>query len=183
MNIKHGEANNHLIKSLSVSDNEDESMGIRANYSDLVNRIILELEGTSSKLKKMGYKSHHILPREFYDYMTGETPTGDTITILDVLDNEFLMIHEVVEISELKKLGIPVDKQTVMMSHPKVYENHYKATEYELDYALSKENYDWLKIRINHAKSWLEDPNMPQHLIQRCKAIIKKYSAALKSSS
>jgi hypothetical protein len=154
-----------------------------ADYSNLVNKIILGLKEASRKLKEMGYKSHHISPREFYDYMTGETPTGDTITITDVLGNEFLMIHEVVEISELKKLGIPIEKQTVMMSHPKLYENHCKATEYELDYALSKGKYDWLKVRMNHAKSWLEDPNMPQHLIQRCKAIIKKYSDALKSSS
>lgn len=158
-------------------------MGIAVNYSNLVNRIVLELEMASRKLEEMGYKSHRISPKEFYEYMTGETPTGDTITILDVLDNEYLMIHEVVEISELKKLGIPIDKQTVMNSHPNVYENHYKATEYELDYALSKGNHEWLKIRMAHVKSWLEDPNMPQHLIQRCEAIIKKYSEALESSS
>ncbi len=114
--------------------------------------------------------------------MTGETPTGDTITILDVLDNEYLMIHEVVEINELKKKGVPINKQTVLMIHPN-YETHYTATEYELDYALDKEDFDWLKVRINHAKSWLKDPDMPQYLILRCEAIIRKFSKALKNSS
>jgi len=133
-------------------------------------------------LKERGYTSRHISPREFYDYMTGQTPTGDTITILDVLDNEYLMIHEVVEISELKKKGVPINKQTVLMIHPN-YETHYTATEYELDYALVKEDFDWLKVRINHAKSWLKDPDMPQYLILRCEAIIRKFSEALRSSS
>jgi hypothetical protein len=114
--------------------------------------------------------------------MTGETPTGDTVTLLDVLDNEYLMIHEVVEISELKKKGVPINKQTVMMMHPN-YETHYTATEHELDYAIDKKDFDWLKIRIDHAKSWLEDPDMPQHLIPRYETIIRKCSEALRTSS
>lgn len=154
-----------------------------ANYSNLVNKIILGLKEASRKLKEMGYKSHHISPREFYDYMTGETPTGDTITITDVLGNEFLMIHEVVEISELKNLGIPIDKQTVMKSHSKAYENHYTATEYELDYALSKGNHEWLKVRMGHAKSWLEDPDVPSHVVKRYQALIRKFSKAQQHSS
>jgi len=130
-------------------------------------------------LKERGYTSRHISPREFYDYMTGETPTGDTITILDVLDNEYLMIHEVVEISELKKKGIPINKQTVLMVHPS-YENHYTATEYEMDYAMSRGDCDWLRLRMKHAKSWLEDEDLPQHLIPRYKALMEKFSKTLK---
>lgn len=157
-------------------------MGTGVSYREALNRIILKLEAASTKLQQRGYASHRISPREFYDYMTGETPTGDTITLLDVLDNEYLMIHEVVEISELKKKGVPINKQTVMMIHPN-YETHYTATEHELDYAIDKRDFDWLKIRINHAKSWLEDPDMPQHLIPRCETIIRKCSEALRTSS
>lgn len=157
-------------------------MGIGVSYSDLLNDMILKLEEASKKLKERGYTSCHISPREFFDYMTGETPTGDIITILDVLNNEYLMIHEVVEINELKERGVPIDKRTVLMIHPD-YESHYTATEYELDYALDKGDFDWLRIRINHAKSWLEDPDMPQHLIPRCKAIIKRLSEAISGSS
>ncbi len=146
-------------------------------YKDLRNEIILKIKEAISKLKEIGYKSQQISPKEFYDYMTGETPTGDTITILDVLDNEYLMIHEVVEISELKKLGIPINKQTVMMTFPDPsYYTHYTATEYELDYALSKGDCDWLRFRMKHVKSWLEDEDLPQHLIPRYKALMKKFS-------
>ena len=149
------------------------------SYGALRHRIAVRLKEASETLKKMGYKSQPITAKEFYDYMTGETPTGDTITILDVLDSEFLMLHEVVEIGELKKSGIPINKYTVMLLTSNVYETHYTAIECELNCALEKKNYDWLKVRINHAKSWLEDDDMPARLIPRCKAVIKKFSEAL----
>jgi hypothetical protein len=154
------------------------------SYKDLRNKIILKLKEATEKLREMEYESQNISPREFYYYMTGETPTGDIITILDVLENDFLMIHEVVEISELKKFGISINKQTVMMTFPNpINDAHYTAIKYELGYALSSKNCDWLKIRMKHAKSWLEDEDLPQHLIPRYKAVIEKFSKALESSS
>jgi len=149
------------------------------SYEALSKRINEKLRDAIKILKGLGYESQHVSPKEFYDYMTGETPTGDTITIIDVLGNDFLIIHEIVEISELKKMGIPIHRRTIMMFHPKVYEAHYTATEYELNYALDKKDYDWLKVRINHAKSWLEDDYLPQHLVPRCKAIVKRFSEGL----
>lgn len=151
----------------------------RVSYDTVSKRINKKLRDAIKILKELGYESQHLSPKEFYDYMTGETPTGDTITIVDVLGNDFLIIHEVVEISELKKMGIPIHRRTIMMFHPKVYEAHFTATEYELYYALDKKDYDWLKARINHAKSWLEDDYLPQHLVPRCKAIIKRFSEGL----
>lgn len=152
---------------------------MRVSYDTLSKRINKKLRDAIKTLKELGYESQHVSPKEFYDYMTGETPTGDTITLVDVLGNDFLIIHEIVEISELKKMGIPIHRRTIMMFHPKVYEAHYTAIEYELDYALDKKDYDWLKVRIKHAKSWLEDDYLPQHLVPRCKAIIKRFSEGL----
>jgi hypothetical protein len=149
------------------------------SYNRLRRQIIKKLKMATKELEKLGYKSQHISPKEFYDYMTGETPTGDIISVADVLSNEFLLIHEIVEISELKKFGIEINKHTVMMFHPKVYEAHYVATEYEFNYALGKQNYDWLKVRIEHAKSWLKDETMPPHLAPKFKALIEKFSEVL----
>jgi len=152
-------------------------IAINVTREDLRNRISQALKEATAKLRESGYESQSISPREFYDYMTGETPTGDTISITDVLGNEFLMIHEAVEISELKKLGVPINKQTVTLTFPvPSYDTHYKATEHELDYALTKKNYDWVKTRIAQAKYWLEDENLPQHLIPQYKTLIQKFS-------
>ena len=113
------------------------------SYADVQNKIIRKLKEATAKLREFGYESQSISPKEFYNYLTGETPTGDTITIADILGNEYLIIHEVVEISELKKMGIPINTQTAMITFPdRSYDTHYTATECELDYALNSKNFD-----------------------------------------
>ncbi|HDO41683.1 MAG TPA: hypothetical protein ENH03_02140 [Candidatus Bathyarchaeota archaeon] len=52
-----------------------------------------------------GYVVGELSVREFSDFMTGEFFSEDTTTLSDVLENEYLMIHEVVEINELKRIG------------------------------------------------------------------------------
>jgi len=89
-------------------------------------------------LTQRGYQYKRLEPREFFNYMTGENPSGDTIILRDVLDNRYLLVHELVEMSELKKRGIPVGKETVMSFHPEVYEMHMEAFEFELDLAVEE---------------------------------------------
>ncbi len=146
----------------------------RLGYDALRKHIGEKLKKTAETLKELKYASSPISPKEFYDYMTGETSTGDTITIADVLDNTFLLVHEVVEISELKRMGLPTGSDTAVKFRTEVYGAHYAATEIELQYAASKRNLEWLRKRAYHAKSWLEDDAMPAHLVPRCKAILKQ---------
>ena len=146
----------------------------------MFDRISVKISETVEILKKLGYTCEDVSPREFHDYVTGETPTGDTITLEDILQNEYLMVHEIVEISELKKKGIPITKQTIMDFYPKTtYEVHLTATEYELTHALNKKDYAWIKLRMAHAKNWLRDKNLPKELLPRCKSLIKKFAKYL----
>jgi len=69
----------------------------------MYSRIARRIREVVEILKGLGYYPEKISSKEFHEYMTGETPAGDTITLEDVLCNEFFMVHEVVEISELKK--------------------------------------------------------------------------------
>ena len=149
------------------------------SYRVLEKVILFRLRETLGTLHERGHECRSIYPKEFYDYLTGETPTGDTTTIIDVLDNDYLMIHEVVEIDELKKMGIQINNRTVMDFFSKVLEAHYAATEYEFEYALRKKDYGWLEARVRLAESWLEDDALPSHLASRCKAMIERFSAAL----
>lgn len=48
--------------------------------------------------------------------MTGEIFSEDTTTLRDVLDNEYLMIHEVAEIDELEKMGRIINKRVIVES-------------------------------------------------------------------
>ncbi len=109
--------------------------------------------------------------------MTGKTVSGDRITLEEVLRSEFLMVHEVVEISELKKKGVVIDDMTVVNCHSKtIYEAHLTATEYEIKHAFNKGDLAYVKLRIIHVREWLDDENLLKELIQKLKSIIEKLS-------
>jgi hypothetical protein len=118
--------------------------------------------------------------------MTGEIFSDDPTTIQDVLNNEYILIHELVEISELKKIGRKIDKH-VIMETPKIpfYTAHFNAMETELECALHKRDTYWMKIRLKqHKESVLDDdPNLPEELRPRAEEIYEKYRRLAKQAS
>lgn len=135
--------------------------------------------------KQLDYVAEHVSAQEFYDYMTGEIFSEDKTTLRDVLDSEFLMVHELVEMSELKKMGRTINKQVIVES-PKtiIYEAHFTAMELELNYALLKKDYSWIRMRLEqHKTSVLEDdPHLPEELKPRGNAILERFSKLLRAS-
>ena len=137
-------------------------------------------------LEKFGYDLVDVSASEFYDYMIGPIFSDDPTTLRDVLGNEYIMIHELVEISELKKIGRRIDKN-VIVETPKIpfYTAHFNAMETELKYALYKEDTYWAKIRLRqHRESVLDDdPNLPEELRPRAEEIYEKYRRLAKQTS
>jgi len=145
----------------------------------LLEKIKIKIEEISRILRELGYDLKSISEKEFYYYLTGETPYQEAYKLNDVLENEFLMLHEVVEISELKKMGIPINRSTVMDFHTKVYEAHLTATDIELSYALKKRDFSWIKTRLEHAKQWINDEYLPPSLVPKVNELIRKYGSSL----
>jgi hypothetical protein len=152
----------------------------------MYSRIARRIREVVEILKGLGYYPEKISSKEFHEYMTGETPAGDTITLEDVLCNEFFMVHEVVEISELKKMNVPINRQTIIKFYPQVYEAHFTALDYELTHALNKKDYKWLKRRFENFQLQLDDPYLPpefdylkRKLAHRCESMIEKFSRFL----
>jgi len=75
-----------------------------------------KIKSTANKLRSINYEAEKVSPQEFYDYMTGEIFSEDTTTLDDVLGNEYLMVHELVEISELKRMGRIINKKVIVGS-------------------------------------------------------------------
>jgi len=101
--------------------------------------INARIRKAAEALKQFGYETVDVSAKEFYDYMTGEIFSDDPTTIRDVLGNDYIMIHELVEISELKKIGRKIDRH-VIVETPRIpfYTTHFNAMETELKYALYK---------------------------------------------
>jgi hypothetical protein len=145
--------------------------------------IDAKIRKAEKALKKLDYVSEKVSAKEFHDYMTGEIFSEDKTSLRDVLDSEFLMIHELVEMSELKKMGKTINKRTIMES-PKttIYEAHFTAMEYELNQALLMEDCSWIGTRLEQHKLVLvNDPHLPEELKPRGKAILERFRKLIKN--
>ncbi len=147
------------------------------SFDEVKDNIEYRLGQVYELLDELEYQLNRCTPRELYDYMTGETYTGDRITLLDVIGNEYLLLHEAYEISELKRLDVDIGVNTLMESDKeKIYEAHLNAMEFELDYALLLEDYYWLKLRLgHHEKAVNDDPWMPESWKPRAREILENY--------
>ncbi len=141
-----------------------------------------QIKTARKALSSIGYLAKEVSAQEFYDYLTGETFSGDTTTLKDVLGNEYLLIHELVEINELKKMALPINKR-VIVDLPKIviYDAHLTAIETELDYALHKKDCFWIKVRLRqHKESILDnDPNLPKEMRPRAERLFEKFRKAV----
>jgi hypothetical protein len=144
--------------------------------------VTQRIREASEILRTLGYLPEPITVREFLDYLTGETLTGDTTTPEDILANDYLMIHELVEISELKRQEIPVDTHTMKNHSYHTYAAHLIATDWEFSYAVTKGDTQWLQKRLTIATCWFDDPFLPQTLEPQYRRLLQKYSRALKTS-
>jgi hypothetical protein len=152
----------------------------------MLHEIDVKIRHAREALEQFGYGSVDVSAEEFYDYMTAEIFSDDPTTLRDVLGNEYIMIHELVEIGTLKKTGRKIDKR-VIMETPKIpfYTAHFSAMETELKYALYKGDTYWAKIRLKqHKESVLDDdPNLPEELRPRAEEIYEEYRRLAKQAS
>jgi hypothetical protein len=142
-----------------------------------LNKIRKRIETTTKLVKNLGYELEDVSVQEFYDFMTGENFSDDTTTLKEVLENEYLMVHELVEISELKKMGRKIDKRVIVDSLKEViYKAHFFAQEFEMNYALAKKDYSWVRLRLGHHRNVLnDDPNLPEKLKPLAQTIYDKF--------
>jgi hypothetical protein len=141
-----------------------------------------KIEATVKALKSIGYVVGEVSAQEFYDYMTGDIFSEDPTTLDDVLGSEYLMVHELVEINELKKMGRIISKRVIVDSpRAVIYDAHFTAMETELNYALHKKDYFWVKIRLRHYKESVldDDPNLPGELRPRAEELFEKFRKTL----
>jgi hypothetical protein len=88
-------------------------------------------------LENLDYVGVNITAKDFITWMTADKFAEDKITVFDVLESDNLMVHEVVEINEVKKNNIELNKR-VLLDTPRViiYESHILALKIELEYIL-----------------------------------------------
>lgn len=81
-----------------------------------------------------------------------------------VLRNSLLVVHEVVEIDAVKRMGMSLAKDVIVRNPERTAEAHLMAAEVELEVAVATEDYGHIANRLHDMKAWCLDPSMPRRL-------------------
>jgi hypothetical protein len=146
-------------------------------FEDIKEAVEYRIEDITEMLAPLEYEYAEFTAEEFYKFLMGDVFTPEEITLRDILGNEYLMVHKIVEASELKNRGIELNEET-MRKTPKetVYTCHLLAIEFELDYALLLEDYYWIKHRLPLHLKVLNDPELPKEVKTRAEDIRDHFS-------
>ena len=150
-------------------------MQSRDNSSSL--EIIQEkISSMSEYLRKFHYNITVIQAEELIAYFEGDAPSGDNTTLDIVLQSKWLLIHELVEINELKQQGFTISSDLLVSNPVEVFQAHLVATEWEFQLATKNDATEWIQKRLLDIRSWLEDPSLESELSYKCHELLKKYS-------
>lgn len=76
----------------------------------------------------------------------------------DLLDTTFLVVHEIVEIAEAKRMGLRITEDVIVRNMEKINDAHLVAAEVELRVAASERDVRYVEARLVDLTSWCEDP-------------------------
>jgi len=141
-----------------------------------INKIQLLIDKIELQLKQFRIPHVKVSVEDLLEYFSYDAPTGDTTTLKDVLENKWLLLHELIEISELKKKNLPLSIELFYDHFDELLDAHITATEYEFYLAKQFNDIDWLKKRLPLLTMWLDDSELPRRIQKRCLELRKKYS-------
>ena len=135
-------------------------------YKEIQEMIQFRLSQTNELLDEFEYEVIKCTPEEFYNFLSGDKISNEKVTMLDIIGNEYMMVHVVVELSELKRKGLTIGEKTVSDTDKEtLYEAHLRAADYEMGYAMLIEDYYWMKHRLEYLVNMIEkDKNLPESL-------------------
>ena len=126
------------------------------------------------KIKMYG-KEDCVTPEEIVEYLNADKYQNDIYTLQSVLSNEYLILHEILEVCCIKKRGVEISKNVIMDNRELVYMCHLEAIDGELEYAWKMRDYEWIKKRVTDIESYIDDPALPQNLRKKVRELIEKW--------
>ena len=109
-------------------------------------------------------------------YLSAYKYEDDKYGIDDIFGNDYLLLHEIYEISCLKRGGLRIDRNVIIKNRETVYHCHLRAMDFEIDKACEEGKKEHVRRRIKDLKSYLTDPHLPENLRNEVKKIIEKYA-------
>jgi hypothetical protein len=140
-------------------------------------KVIQEkIDASIETLQKNNYQINKIKAQELIAYFEGDAPSGDKITLQNILNSRWLLIHELVEINELKKIGLEIHAKLLITHTEVVFKAHLIATDWELTLAKKANDTIWIKRRMYDIKNWMENQDLANHFVKSCKDLLQKFT-------
>lgn len=76
----------------------------------------------------------------------------------ELLDTVYLVVHEIVEIAEAKRMGLGIAKDVIVRNMERINDAHLIAADVELRVAASEGDVRYVSERQADLRSWCEDP-------------------------
>lgn len=114
--------------------------------------------------------ARHLLRRHGYDCQTtaddlllwfqADTPYDQGTGLDEVIRIPLLVAHELVEIDNVKEMGLVLTKDVIVKNMEKVDDAHLKAAQIEIQLATSIKNTKHIKDRIEDIHRWIKDSSV-----------------------
>lgn len=131
-------------------------------------------------LKEYGYPCE-VSEEDLVRWFQAETPYPD-IGLEEVLKNPLLVVHELVEIDAVKRMGLTLVKDVIVKNLERVEEAHYEAARVELELAAATGNLEHIGSRVKNIKNWSEDPLVVPELKRKYRELYSSASQLLGGS-
>lgn len=95
-------------------------------------------------------------------WFQADTPFDEDFGLDKIIKIPLLVVHELVEIEQVKKMGLALTKDVIVNNLERVDDAHMKAAEVELKIAASKNDLRHLLARAENVKMWSEDDSVTQ---------------------
>lgn len=128
-------------------------------------------------LKSFGHLCD-VSARDFERWFQAETPYPD-VTMEEVIDEPLLVMHEIVEIDEVKKSGLTLEKDAIITNLELVDKAHFKAAQIEMEVALALGNRKHVSERLKDIRNWSWDPLTSPDMKRRYSDFADRVSSAL----
>jgi|SRR3989339_955079 len=117
------------------------------------------VENARALLRKHGYDCGTTV-EDFVLWFQADTPYDQGGEFDAVIHNPLLVAHELVEIENVKAMGLKLTKDVIVKNMQMVDDAHLKATRIELDLAICLKDVQHIGERLDHIRMWLDDPSV-----------------------
>jgi hypothetical protein len=112
-------------------------------------------------------------------WFQADTPYDEDFGLDKVIRKPLVVVHELVEIDNVKRMGIALARNAIVDNMEKVDDAHLKAAKVELQIAASMRDVGHLRWRSEHIRMWSEDPSVAPSNRERYKRMLVKVAKTI----